>query len=130
MVSNGDIAATNYVGDYNPELVGEETVQSEPCYVLELTAKHKRATYNRIRYWISKSREVGVKAEFYSLSNKLMKIANFNYKNNIVYAEKTIPFISDMTIKDALMDAVTTMKYGTITVKSISPNKFDLGQIQ
>jgi hypothetical protein len=35
-----------------------------------------------------------------------------------------------MTIKDALMDAVTTMKYGTITVKSISPNKFDLGQIQ
>lgn len=130
MASNGDIAATNYVGDYSPELVGEDNVQDEKCYILELTAKHKRATYDRIRYWISIAREVGVKAEFYSLSGKLMKVANFYYDNRISYSDQMIPFVSYMLIKDAFVDAETSMHYGEITVKSISAAEFDLGQIQ
>lgn len=130
MASNGDIASTNYVADYNPELVGEDNVQGEKCYILELTAKHKRATYDRIRYWISIAREVGVKAEFYSLSGKLMKVANFDYNNNIKYAGQTFPFVSYMLIKDAFLDAETSLQYGEITVKPISTAEFDLGQMQ
>src|SRR5512147_1586561 len=43
--ANGDIASTNYAGDYSGELVGEEAARGEPCYVLDLKAANKNVTY-------------------------------------------------------------------------------------
>lgn len=128
--SNGDIAATNYAGDYDAQMDATETLDGEPCYVLNLTAKHKRTTYDRIRYWVSVKRLVGVKAEFYSVSGKLLKTATFEYHNTIEHEGKHIPFISRMTIRDALVDAETTMDFGTVKVKKIAASEFDLGQMQ
>lgn len=128
--SNGDIAATNYAGDYDAQLGATENVDGEPCYVLDLTAKHKRATYDKIRYWVSVKRVVGVKAEFYSVSGKLLKTATFQYGNTIEHDGKRIPFISKMTIRDALVDAETVMEFGTVKVKKIAASEFDLGQMQ
>lgn len=128
--SNGDIAATNYAGDYDAQMNGTQTLEGEVCYVLDLKAKHKRATYDRIRYWISAKREVGVQAEFYSVSGKLLKTARFEYDNAIEYEGRHIPFISKMTIRDALIDAETTMEFGAVKVKKIAASEFDLGQLQ
>ncbi len=128
--SNGDIAATNYAGDYDAQLNGSEALDGEACYVLDLKAKHKRATYDRIRYWVSVKRVVGIKAEFYSVSGKLLKSARFEYNNTIEHEGKRIPFVSRMTIRDALIDAETTMEFGTVKVKKISAAEFDLGQLQ
>jgi hypothetical protein len=128
--SNGDIAATNYVKDYNATLAGEDKIDGEACYILELTAKHKRATYDRVRYWVSVKREVGVQAEFYSLSGKLLKTAKFSYDNAVEYQGKRAPFVSKMTIRDALIDAETTMNFGTVKVRAIPAAEFDLGQMQ
>lgn len=128
--SNGDIAATNYAGDYDAQMKETESMDGEPCYVLDLTAKHKRATYDKIRYWVSVKRVVGLKAEFYSVSGKLLKTAHFIYDNTIEHDGKRIPFISKMTIRDALIDAETTMEFGTVKVKKIAASEFDLGQMQ
>ena len=128
--SNGDIAATNYAGDYDAKLSATETLDGEACYVLDLNAKQKRATYDRIRYWVSVKRLVGVKAEFYSLSGKLLKTARFEYNNSIEHEGKRVPFVSKMTIHDALIDAETTMEFGTVKVKKIAASEFDLGQMQ
>ena len=128
--SNGDVAATNYAADYDARLMSQESVEGELCYVLDLSARHKRSTYDKIRYWVSVAREVGVKAEFYSLSGKLLKTATFQYDNNIQFAGNNLPFVSKMIIKDALIDAETTMKFGTAKVKKISAAEFDLGQMQ
>jgi hypothetical protein len=128
--SNGDIAATNYAGDYDAQMRDSETLDGEACYVLDLTAKHKRTTYDKIRYWVSVKRLVGVKAEFYSVSGKLLKTARFDYNNTIENEGKRIPFISKMTIRDALIDAETTMEFGTVKVKKIPASEFDLGQLQ
>ena len=128
--SNGDIAATNYAGDYAAVLDATESLDGEFCHVLDLTAKHKRATYDKIRYWVSASREVGIKAEFYSVSGKLLKTATFVYDNTIEYAGRSIPFISKMTIRDALVDAETIMEFSTPKVKRVAASEFDLGQIQ
>lgn len=128
--SNGDIAATNYAGDYDAQLRGDETIDGEPCHVLELTAKHKRTTYDRIRYWVSIKGETAIKAEFYSLSGKLLKTARFEYGNTIEYDGKRIPFVSKMVIRDALIDAETTMEFGTVKVNPVAASEFDLGQMQ
>jgi hypothetical protein len=128
--SNGDIAATNYAKDYEAQMNGTETLEGEACYVLDLSAKHKRATYDKIRYWVSVKRMVGVKAEFYSVSGKLLKTAKFEYNNSIEYQGRRAPFVSKMTIRDALIDAETVMEFGTVKVKKISASEFDLGQLQ
>lgn len=128
--SNGDIAATNYAVDYDARLIGEEQVNGEACHVLELAARHKRVTYDRVRYWISAVRTVGVKAEFYSLSGKLLKTARFEYGNTIEFDGRHIPFVSQMIIRDALIDAETHMNFGNIQVRKIPPAEFDLGALR
>lgn len=128
--SNGDIAATNYAGDYDAQMDGTEAIEGEPCYVLNLSAKHKRATYDKIRYWVSIKRGVAVKAEFDSVSGKLLKTARFEYDNTISYGGQRIPFVSKMTIRDALIDAETEMAFGTVQVQKIPAYEFDLGQLQ
>jgi hypothetical protein len=128
--SNGDIAATNYAGDYEAEMDGTEAIDGEACYVLNLSAKHKRSTYDKIRYWVSVNRGVGVKAEFNSVSGKLLKTARFEYDNTMTYRGKRIPFVSKMTIRDAMIDAETEMAFGMVKVQKIPAYEFDLGQMQ
>ena len=128
--SNGDIAATNYAKDYEALLAQEDVVDGENCHVLDLKAKHNRATYDKVRYWVSVKRNVGVKAELYSVSGKLLKTAHFDYGNSIQYEGQRVPFISRMTIRDALIDAETVMEFGTVKVQKINAGEFDLGQLQ
>ncbi|MFZ2397791.1 MAG: outer membrane lipoprotein-sorting protein, partial [Smithella sp.] len=75
--ANGDIASTNYAGDY--KIVSSEDGQfnGEACWVMALQAVDSRATYDRIKYWVSKERIVGLKAEFYTVSGKMFKTATF-----------------------------------------------------
>lgn len=128
--ANGDIAATNYAADYDAQLAGIQSIAGEQCYQLDLSSKNKRTTYDKVRYWISVKREVGVKAEFLSLSGKLLKTAHFEYNNSIEHEGKRLPFVSRMRIQDALSTAETSMEFGTVKVKKISPSEFDLGQMQ
>ena len=71
--ANGDIASTNYAGDYKITHTSEDEVNGEPCLLLDLQAVDNRATYDRIKYWVSKERVVGLKAEFYTVSGKMFK---------------------------------------------------------
>jgi outer membrane lipoprotein-sorting protein len=80
--SNGDVARTNYAVDYTPvyvrtEKAGPEGNQVE-CHVLDLTAKRKGATYQRILYWVRVEDDRPVKAEFYLTSGKHIKSATFD----------------------------------------------------
>jgi hypothetical protein len=126
--ANGDIASTNYREDYNAVLLGSEPVRGEDCHVLDLKAANKNVTYDRIKYWVSKSRLVGVKAEFYTISGKLFKTAEFRYDNRIkVDGEEDIPFISELVIHDAIQrDKVTTLTYSNIKVQPIPDSTFNL----
>ncbi len=125
--SNGDIAATDYAGDYTPASMGQEVVDGESCYVLDLHANNKAATYDRIVYWISKTRLVGVKADFYTVSGKKLKTALLEYHNELQYQGRKIPFISRMVILDALNPAsVTTMNYNEIRVARIPAEEFNV----
>lgn len=128
--ANGDIAATNYVVDYTPTLEGTERIGDEDCYVLDLRAKHKRATYDRVRYWVATARGTAVKAEFYSLSGKLLKTASFEYNNEIHAQGQRIPFVSRMVIRDALTDSETELRYEAVAARPVPASTFDLGQMQ
>ena len=126
--ANGDIASTDYANDYEGTLTGREAVKGEECYVLDLKAANKNVTYDRIRYWVSKDRLVGVKAEFYTLSGKLFKTAEFIYGNRIMLdTGEEIPFISKLLIRDAIRkDRITTLGYANIRVQTVPDSAFNL----
>ena len=125
--SNGDIASTNYAGDYEPTSVSDDTVNGEPCFLLDLKATNKKATYDGIKYWISKGRLVGIKSEFFTVSGKKFKSATFEYENSIVVEGKPMPFVSKMVITDAVIkDNVTTMTYDKVKFKKIPDAAFNL----
>lgn len=125
--SNGDIASTNYAGDYRVEEMSEEKVDDELCYLFDLIAANKKVTYDRIRYWVSKERMVGVRAEFFTVSGKMFKSATFEYDNIVTVEGEKRPFISEMVITNAVIKAdVTTMTYSKAEVKKIPDSAFNL----
>src|SRR5580658_369970 len=76
--SNGDVARTNYAADYSPVYLRSEKAGDVECYLLELTAKRKGATYQRILYWVRVEDARPVKADFYLTSGKHIKSATFD----------------------------------------------------
>lgn len=125
--ANGDIASTNYSGDYSAQFEPEEAINGEPCYVLNLTATNKNVTYDKIKYWVAKQRLVGVKADFFTVSGKKIKSALFEYKNSVSHKGEKIQFVSKMVISDAVnADDVTTLEYSDITVKALPESTFNL----
>lgn len=125
----GDIAATNYADDYEPTSLPDETINGEVCYVFELKAVSKKSTYDQIKYWISKDRLVGVKSEFYTVSGKLFKTAVFEYANQVIIENKACPFISRMTITDALIKTnITTLIFDNNQLVRIPDSTFDMNK--
>ena len=124
----GDIAATNYAEDYDPTALPDEVVDGEECYVFNLAAKSKKTTYDKITYWVSKKRLVGVKADYYTVSGKKFKSSTMEY-NNEVEGEggKKQAFISKMVIADAITEGnQTTMTFAHPVFKEIPSSVFDL----
>jgi outer membrane lipoprotein-sorting protein len=82
-VANGDIARANFAGDYTPTLAGTERIGKETLYVLDLAANDRKVTYPRVRYWVRQSDYRPYKAEFYSLSNRLLKTCRYEDFRNL-----------------------------------------------
>jgi len=76
--SNGDVARTNYYADYSAVFVRTEKVGGIECHVLDLAARRKGATYQRILYWLRAEDARPVRAEFYLTSGKDIKSATFD----------------------------------------------------
>ena len=125
--SNGDIASTNYAGDYKVTHATEALFNEEPCYLYDLTATNKKATYDRVKYWISKKRLVGVKADFFTVSGKMFKSATFDYNNRIMVQDEPRSFVSKMVITNAVIkEDITTMVYSNVNVRRIPEATFNL----
>lgn len=76
-VANGDLARANFAADYNPKLVRTDTIGNEKYHVLDLVAVDRSVTYQRVVYWVRQSDNWPYKAEFYSLSNRLLKTCSY-----------------------------------------------------
>jgi hypothetical protein len=125
--ANGDIASTNYAGDYKIVSTQEDTINDEACLVMNLQAIDSKATYDRIKYWVSKDRLLGLKSEFYTVSGKMFKTAIFEYHNSVTLNEQPRNFISKMIITSAIVkDDVTVIKYSKPSLKKVSDAAFNL----
>jgi len=123
--ANGDIAATNYALDYDAEILGVEEFNGQQAYVLDLKAKNKWVTYDKVKYWVSTDNLVALKADFYTVSGKLFKTATFEMGNTIEFKGEKIPFVSRMEIADKLgKNTKSTLVYSDVEIVKLSPNDF------
>jgi hypothetical protein len=128
--AHGDIAATNYAEEFEPTVMGEETVDGERCVVLDLKAVDKKATYDRIHYWVSRERGVGVRAEYFTVSGKVIKTSVMEYAQTVAVDGTPRPFISRLVITDALLsDNVTTLTFRKPRFGELPDHVFNLNLI-
>ena len=76
-VANGDLARANFAGDYIPELAGSVNIAGEAMYLLDLKAVDRKVTYQRVRYWVRQRDFRPYQAQFYSLSDRLLKTCHY-----------------------------------------------------
>lgn len=89
-VANGDLARSNFSGDYTPKILRTDTIGGELYHVMELTAAKSGVTYNKVIYWVKQSNFWPHRAEFYSLSNRLLKTARYeNFQTMLGKARPT-----------------------------------------
>ena len=98
-VSNGDIARANFAGDYIPQVVRTEEIGGEPYYVLELNAADRGVTYRRVMYWVHQKTFRPHKAEFYSLSNRLLKTCLYEKYEKMAGAVRPTRLVMDDALR-------------------------------
>ncbi len=80
-VANGDLARANFATDYQPKILRSETIAGDAFHVLELTGIDRSVTYQKVLYWVRAKDFWPYRAEFYSLSNRLLKTCKYeNFK--------------------------------------------------
>jgi outer membrane lipoprotein-sorting protein len=123
--SNGDVARTNYAVDYTPVYLRTEKVGAEDCYVLDLTAKRKGSTYQKIQYWLRVQDARPVKAEFYLTSGKHIKSATFDEYATV--AGK--PQLRRMTLYDQIRhNSRSVLEYSGIAPRNLPDKLFYQGR--
>ncbi len=122
----GDVAAISYLEDYSVEAVEDGEHQGDSCHVFSLKQKSKSASYPAIRYWVSKTRRVGVKAEFFSVSGTKLRTAIMEYEHKVNIDGKNRDFISRMTVEEQLgATKSTTLHFGDFELKQFPPGIFE-----
>jgi outer membrane lipoprotein-sorting protein len=120
-VANGDIARANFSGDYAPKIVRTENVDGEDHYVLELTAVDRSVAYHRVLYWVKQKNFFPHKAEFYSLSDRLLKTAR--YENYQTMAGRPRP--TRLVMEDALRKGeASVLEYSGMVLRQLDDKIF------
>jgi len=120
-VANGDLARANFSGDYLPRLLRTETIDGENYHVLELKAVDRSVTYPRVIYWVKQKNHHPYKAEFYALSNRLLKTCR--YENFRPMAGKLRP--TRLVMEDALRAGeVSILEYDEMKLRELPDKLF------
>jgi outer membrane lipoprotein-sorting protein len=120
-VANGDLARANFSGDYNPTIVRTDTIDGEKYWVLELNGVDRSVTYHKVLYWVRQSNFWPYRAEFYSLSDRLLKTSR--YENFQLMLGKQRP--TRLIMEDALRKGEqSVLEYSTMKLKDLPDKVF------
>jgi outer membrane lipoprotein-sorting protein len=126
-VSNGDLARLRYGIDYDASIEGEEEADGVPCTVLDLRAKRKGATYQRVRYFVRKTDARPMRAEYFLTSGKPIKTARFGELRDMGGK----PTLTRINIQDSTRPASrTTIDFISITRRALPDKLFSPGRAE
>ncbi len=120
-VANGDLARANFGGDYTPTFARSETLDGEACDVFELAAVDRSVTYNRVLYWLRPGNSRPVKAEFYSLSNRLLKSCRYENFQKMAGAVRPTRLVMDDALKQGEQ---SVLEYSNMRLRELPDKVF------
>lgn len=120
-VANGDLARANFGGDYVPKLVRSETVDNEAYNVLELNAVDRGVTYHRVLYWVRRSDARPLKAEFYGLSDRLLKTCHFQNFRKMAGEMRPTRLVMDDALKQGEQ---SVLEYSNMRLRELPDKVF------
>lgn len=104
-ISYEDITeGTDTLSRYNVVLTGEEIVEKNMCFVIQMDAKKKNIAYPRQIVWIDKELYIPRKTEYYSRSGRLLKTMDLISFEK----EKGKIILTSMIIRDKLKKTSST----------------------
>jgi outer membrane lipoprotein-sorting protein len=87
--SNADIFRLSLVKDYNAILVGDDKVEGEATWKLDLKAKDRSIAYDRVVYWVrSDGTYFPVRGDYYTLSGRKLKWLTFSEVERLAGRER------------------------------------------
>ena len=118
-VANGDLARANFAGDYTATILRTDVLDGEKYHVLELIGVDKGVTYHKVLYWVRQSNFWPYRAEFYSVSGRLLKTSR--YENFQMLLGKQRP--TRLVMEDALhKDEQSVLDYSDMKLRDL-PDK-------
>jgi hypothetical protein len=100
------------VDQYSYELIGDDTVDAEPCWKIAATPQAgKRSQYTRSVYWVRKSNYTYAQIENYD-ANGLMRRLKYSQLENIqgIWTARTLQ-VEDVTRKSRTILSLQSVKY-------------------
>jgi len=120
-VANGDLARANFAGDYTATLAGREVIDEQDTWVLDLTAATRGVTYAKVRYWVTVADDRPVRAEFYAVSGRLLKVARYEAFKELAGRERPTRLI----LEDALNEGeYSVLEYASMEIKELPERMF------
>jgi len=120
-VSNGDLARLRYSIDYDATIEGDAEADGVACTVLDLRARRKGATYQRVRYFVRKDDARPVRAEYFLTSGKAIKTATFGLLREMGGR----PTLTRIEVHDALRpESKTTIDFLSLTPRALPDKLF------
>ena len=114
-ITYADLAGGAHLDDLLHELVGEEVIDGEPCYVMEGKPR-REIVYGKMRGYIRKKDFMNIKAEFYDNDGALMKEARLtdirDLGDGILLAHR-------MEVKSATTDSITVMTLSDVRINQV-----------
>lgn len=89
---------------YTPKIVGEEEMNGEDCYIMELEAKVNDIAYPKLKMWIEKKHFVPMRQDMFAKSGQMLKTVNM--EDIRLVNGRYYPF--KMNYKDVLKDGKGT----------------------
>ena len=120
-VANGDLARANFAGDYTPKLLRTDTIDGEVYNVLELAAVDRGVTYSKVLYWTRKSDSRPLKAEFYSLSDRLLKTCYYENFKKMAGQMRPTRLVMDDALKK---DERSVLEYSNMRLRELPDKMF------
>lgn len=110
--SNADIFRLSLAKDYVPTLAGEETVEGQECWKLDLKARDRSVAYDRVEYWVRRDGSYfPVRADYHTLSGRRLKWLVLSEAKKL--GERSRPTL--LTMESALeVGARTTLRFLSI----------------
>jgi outer membrane lipoprotein-sorting protein len=120
-VANGDLARANFAADYEATLLKTEAFEGAEHAVLELTAKEKSVAYAKVMLWVNPSNAHPAKAEFFSVSGRLLKTVLYQSYKSLLGRQRP----TKLTMIDAVKKGEqSVLEYATMKNKDLPDRVF------